>query len=111
MQNYWFKSSVSNLLYGKPALKHKLTKELCIFAEHGEVFYNNNNTFKVLIYRNNIYKAKKLSKIALTPVQDNTNQDEVVLTLNIDKLDFTLDVIGGLFDLNQQCKYVELLTS
>lgn len=65
----WYKPTEEQYIFGVAAIKHKLTKELCIFGKRGQIWQNNDNTFKVLINSGTQHPKKR-------------TQDELVLTLD-----------------------------
>ena len=107
----WYKSKTDSELYGKLCLKHKITKELCIFGLRGEIYRNNDLTFKVIIYRNRIKTIHKLGRFLNIETSVYTINDEAVFTVPIAHLKYTLQQIKVPRDVERQLGYAKIACS
>lgn len=107
----WYKSKTDGTLYGKQCLKHKVTKELCIFGLRGEIYRNNDLTFKVTVYRNRTKTINKLGKFLNIETSMYSVDDEAVFTVPIAHLKYMMTQLKVPRDIGCQLQYSEIAST
>lgn len=77
----WYIPITEDSMLGYKALKHRITKELCLFGRYGEMWQVSDTTYGVLIHSSAI--AKKIAKLAKIDIPGKIDvNDEVVLNIS-----------------------------
>lgn len=68
--HHWYKPTKKYEIVGVPALRHKKSKELCLFGKKGQIWEYDKYAVGVLVYGSSKKAIKEINKIALNPQED-----------------------------------------
>ncbi len=85
MKHEWYKPTKDYTIAGIPALRHRKTKELCLFGKKGQVWKYDSKLIGVLIYGSSKKAIREINKFAVNPLSDLACKSEEEIGFLVDK--------------------------
>jgi hypothetical protein len=93
-------------IFGRRCLKHKTTKEYCIFGKKGQIWQRTNHAFNVLTYGQNT--TRKVSQLLGLEAPTIRPGEEYILSGHLSKLKEICTLIKVPRQVGRQVKYAKM---